>query len=508
MPRCRRHRRSLAALALASVVGLGLVPAWAAAEPGDPGAPAPAGAVPETLTIMTFNIEYGGTIVDLDAILDAIRRADADVVAFNEVYGKAPRLGRLTGYDFVSRRLDVISRYPIVDAPGAQGRYAFIQLAPDRVVALANVHLGSADYGPRRILDGWSRRRVLRVERGTRVVDLRPFLQATDGLAEAGIPTFIVGDTNSPSHQDWTTSTVGLRPQMRFPVAWPVTRLLERRGFVDAWRTVFPDPVADPGLTWPAGRPRSETSWNPRRDAPQDRIDQIWSTGPATAVDAVLVGERGGPGVGVSVRPWGSDHRAPVATFDVTAGTPPVMVSPSPGLVEIGRTLAVTYHAPGDPGERIRIVPRGGDPVTDAIDSLSTPPAAPTDGTLGFPTDVLPPGRYDVVMIDGSDAELARAPVWVREPDAPPLLDVPWRRDTGESVVVSFTSAPGNRFDWIGLYERGADPSSYLDYRYAGGVEEGAVTFDPLLTPGRYVVRYMLTDVYRVVATSGFVVRS
>ena len=114
----------------------------------------PSGVVPTSISIMTFNIEYGGTVVDLDSILAAVRRADADVVAFNEVYGKVARLGRLTGYEYASRRLDLVSRYPLVDAPGSDGRYVFVQLAPGQVVAVTNVHLSSSDYGPRRLLDG------------------------------------------------------------------------------------------------------------------------------------------------------------------------------------------------------------------------------------------------------------------------------------------------------------------------------------------------------------------
>ena len=59
---------------------LSIAPAPAVAQSG--GVPAGA-AVPTSLSIMTFNIEYGGTVVDLDSILTAVRRADADVVAFN-----------------------------------------------------------------------------------------------------------------------------------------------------------------------------------------------------------------------------------------------------------------------------------------------------------------------------------------------------------------------------------------------------------------------------------------
>jgi len=485
---------------------LSIPPTPAMAQSGGDAAGA---AVPTSLSIMTFNIEYGGTVVDLDSILAAVRRADADVVAFNEVYGKVARLGRLTGYDHVSRRLDLVSRYPIVEAPGSDGRFVFVQLAPGRVVAITNVHLPSNDYGPRRLLDGWSRIAVLREERSARLPALRPFVRATRGLPGAGIPTFIVGDLNSPSHEDWTEFTVDLRPQIRFPVAWPATRFLAREGFVDAWRGVHPDPVADAGLTWPAGRPRSDTSWNPRRDAPRDRIDQIWSAGPATATMSELVGERHGPGVDISVRPWGSDHRAVVSTFDVTPGTPPVMVSPIPMLADIGEGLDVTYHAPGGAGERVRIVSRDGDPIADVIDSHGTPPGAATDGTTSFTTDALAAGGYDVVLIDGADAELARAPFWMREPGAPPILDTRWRHGIGEPVEIAFTQAPANRFDWIGLYERGADPlvDYYIDYLYTGAAVDGAATFDSLLPPGRYTAFYLLTDVYRQVASVDFVVR-
>ncbi len=49
--------------------------------------------------------------------------------------------------------------------------------------------------------------------------------------------------------------------------------------------------------------------------------------------------------------------------FDVNPGHAAVMVSPAPMLVEIGDALDVTYHAPGGAGERVRIVPRDGDPV-------------------------------------------------------------------------------------------------------------------------------------------------
>ena len=60
---------------------------------------------------------------------------------------------------------------------------------------------------------------------------------------------------------------------------WPVGRAVEGAGFVDSYRAIHPDPVTDPGLTWPANRPISG-SYNPYRDGdPRDRIDFIYVVG-------------------------------------------------------------------------------------------------------------------------------------------------------------------------------------------------------------------------------------
>ena len=92
---------------------------------------------------------------------------------------------------------------------------------------------------------------------------------------------------------------------------------------------------------------------------------------------------------------------------------------------------------------------------------------------------------------------------------APPILDTRWRHGIGEPIEIGFTQAPGNRFDWIGLYPRGGDPlvDYYLEYRYTEAAVEGSVTFDVLLPPGRYTAYYLLTDVYRQVAGVDFVIK-
>ncbi len=69
-----------------------------------------------------------------------------------------------------------------------------------------------------------------------------------------------------------------------------------------------------------------------------------------------------------------------------------------------------------------------------------------------------------------------------------------------ESIVVSWTNAPGNANDWIGIYPRGVTPGdvSSSAWTYAGEVEEGSVTFTAAenLPPGAWTAWYLLNDGY------------
>ena len=140
---------------------------------------------------------------------------------------------------------------------------------------MSNVHLPSPAYGPRRLLDGWSRRKILRNERATRLPAIKPFVHALAPVTAAGIPAVIMGDFNAPSMQDYTAATVGARPQNRFPIRWPVSAYLLGHGYADSYRQVFPDP---------AGRPRPDLAFgssalghqlepSPRRAPGSDRPD-------------------------------------------------------------------------------------------------------------------------------------------------------------------------------------------------------------------------------------------
>lgn len=272
---------------------------------------------PLPFRLMVFNIEDGGEGVDLGKVIEAIRRADPDAVALQEAMANTARIAEALDWPFASVRTQVISRHPIADPP-AGGGHVFLEIRPGRVVALASVHLPADPYGPEAVASGADPASVVALEQRIRLPSIVRNLAPLPALAEAGMPVFLAGDLNAPSHLDWTGATAGSRKQQRPALDWPVSRAIEDAGFRDTWREIHPDPVAASGLTWWADRPPTG-GWEPGPAAPHDRIDFIHAAGPSSTVDSLIVGEAGRPDVTIAVDPWPSDHRAVVSTFLVSA---------------------------------------------------------------------------------------------------------------------------------------------------------------------------------------------
>jgi endonuclease/exonuclease/phosphatase family metal-dependent hydrolase len=463
---------------------------------------APSSAV--TLKVMSFNIEYGGDVVDFDKVLEAIRETDPDIVGIQEAFGRVGELGKELGMH-ADPRVGVLAKGPILSPGDADGNYAYVEVSPGKVVAVSNLHLPSGNYGPRKILDGLSRPDAIAAEERYRVPPAREDVEPLVGLLQAGVPTFLTGDFNSPSFRDWPGSMVGERPQIRYPMSWPAIEVFEQAGFRDSYREVHPDPKPDPGLTWPAGRPRSDDSWNPPADAPQDRIDFVWGGGPVTAKESVIVGERGADGVSVAIDPWPSDHRAVLSTFEVEPTVPDPFVAVEQALVDLGSPVTVIAQAP-DGGE-VQLVAAGDPADGDVLVNGSVGSSSEGFATVTLATDGLSADAYDVVLLDPSGEELSRAPVWTHEPGAAPsMMTSRASYAKGEPIEVRWTGGPGNKFDWVGVYERGADPQvdSYLTWEHTGGGVGGDLTLDGdstglwPLPPGEYTVFLMADDDYIV----------
>jgi len=520
------------ARALPVIVGLAALFAGAsltaacggASDEGSPGAPSPQ-ATPMTLKVMEFNIEYGGTTVDFAKVVEAVKAADPDVIGLEEAETNTSRLAKAAGYPYWSNAMQVVSRYPLLEPPETKGSYLYVQLQPGRCVALSNVHLPSDEPGPQMIRRGKPVDEVLATEEKVRLPYIQGQLEVLPPLAAQGIPVFLLGDFNAPSHLDYTAEVVGKRDYVKYVVEWPVSMAVEAAGFIDSWRAVYPDPLESLGLTWWAARPKVD-GWNPGPNAPQDRIDFIYSAGPAAATAAQLAGEQGGPEVTFGVRPWPSDHRAVVSTFEVTPGPLPVMVAVSPQVATVGDTVTARYVSPAEGAAELMVVRQGQGPE-NALESDPAPAGPGSSGAVELDTRSFGPGDYEALLLDASHVVQARAPFWVQRPGARPMLrtDSP-AYASGAPIVVTWKNAPANRWDWVGVYKKGAaDPNVdyYLIWQYTGGAGSGTsagtvagtMTMDkdtvegepwPLPT-GDYVLYYLLADGYEWVARTEFRVK-
>jgi hypothetical protein len=333
-------------------------------------------------------------------------------------------------------------------------------------------------------------------------------------LAGRGIPVFLIGDFNSPSHLDWTQAVADARADVPFPVQWPVSKTLANAGFKDSFRVVHPNPVAKPGHTWTPGSPEGE------RVEVHDRIDWVLSSGPATATASRVVGEGGSPNTDIAVDPWPSDHRGIVSTFNLTPAPMPVLVAVQERSLEQGQTLWVRFHATGTTGERVALV-RGSTTAT----SKSTGGAV--DGTLSFATATLAPGAYQAVLRNPSGQAVSRSPFWLYAPGSVTTVSTAKSvYKVGEPIKVSWTKAPGMKFDWLGVYTSGENADNphastcsagycghghYLLYTYTRNTIEASTTFGPgalagyrtwPLGTGTYQIRLLLDDGYRSAAIS------
>lgn len=458
------------------------------------------------LRVMAFNIEWGGTHVSFDKVVEAIREANPDVVAVQEAETNLARLAAEFGWNH-NLRNHVISRYRLIDPPGAGSKYVLVEVAPGKVVAIANVHLPSDPYGEYWIADGRSVDAVIGMERRVRLPAIQPFLEVLPPLADDGMPVFLAGDFNSPSHQDWRPETLNRWPYRRFSVEWPVAKVIEASGFRDAWRQHYPDPIEHPGFTWWAERPRIP-DYNPGpEDSWQSRIDMIWYAGPAEVARSTLVGERGAPDVTIEITPWPSDHRAVLADFVVEPKAMPPLVAAGKRVYREGEGTAIHYSNRSANGNIVISPARAGG---EAATGLRIPTQAMRD-TVTLAQPLPASGRYSLSLEDADGQAVSENEFWVLPADAVPVIAT--GRDSyrqGEAVAVSWKNAPGNRWDWVVIYpEDDSDREGYVAWRHVDARIEGEMTLgaehataDWPLAPGRYVACLLADDGYERLAES------
>ena len=468
---------------------------------------------PRDITIMSFNIEYGGDIVSFDKVIEAIDTSGASIVGINEGEGNVPKIAEELGWPYVDARRAIISKYPLLQPLEEEEAYTYVELSPGNVVAVGNVHLASSPYGPNLISNkGYTEEEIIANEEKVRIPEIEPVLESF-GRVPSGVPRFIMGDLNTPSHRDWTSpEVVGLRPQMKFPVPWPVTQTIEQAQFTDSFRFLHPDVVEDEGLTWPSERPDVKGEWNPPKDANQDRIDFIFSGPGAKPLESFLMGEEGGPGVERSVTPWPSDHRALISSFELDGppAPPPTLVAVQNQMVPIGEPLEVRFHAPS--GSTAIVASPVADDAAPEIARMSI--EGETDGAVTFDTSTWDAAEHWIQLL-GPDRQIEAATrVYLLDPETGPTIstDRPSYR-SGQAIGVEWYGAPANRWDWVGTFEQGAKNGQYIQYEYTDATVAGTTKINGgspgswPLPPGKYSVRLLLDDGYKSVAEADFTVK-
>lgn len=501
---------SLALCAFA--LGMPLLTACSDTSPSE-GAPEPArggttaaqatSTSPMPLSVMVFNVEYGGTPAT-DAVIADLH---PDVVGVLESYNRLPEIARAAGYPYYDVGLQILSTYPILEPSGAHGRYAYLEVRPGEAVAMINTHLDYVQDGPNRLQRGVSVAHVLAAERRVRLSTIRTVLPSVGSLLTSGWPVLLTGDLNEPSHLDWTKQTAAQHGGIG-PVAWPVSRALVAAGLRDSYRLEHPDPVTDPGNTW-GGVAGSHGS--PRR------IDYAYVGGPVDVVSSQVVGERGARDADLRYPRWTSDHRAVLSRLTVTPSPIPTGLSLSSRMTTRGDDVTAYYRLPDDvEAGRVTLTGR----------SAATYPVTGSSGAVHLATGTLQPGGYRVDLREDGGALVATNRLVVRPRSARIHLTTDRTRyPVGRPITVHWTDGPANRWDWVAVYRAGADDphrDSYLVWAYTGGHDAGALppaTHGSLvfgrdqqgrpwpLPPGRYTVHYLLTDQYHSIGSAHFTVR-
>lgn len=199
---------------------------------------------------------------------------------------------------------------------------------------------GSEPYGWDKLKDGPVtdlEAVVARDVTGNRIQMAIDLTEDVEEQAAKGRVCIYAGDLNQPSHLDWTEETKDIRGHGGLVVPWSVSSYLSANGFHDAYRVVYPDPVKNPGFTWPVLNKDAKkvTSWAPEADE-RDRIDFVYyyDSERIAVRKAQLVGpdmtiEHGDPvhdplSKDELIHPanniWCSDHRGLLITFGISIG--------------------------------------------------------------------------------------------------------------------------------------------------------------------------------------------
>ncbi len=318
------------------------------------------------LKVLQFNIWQEGTIVKggFNAIIDEIIRTKADLVALSEVrnYQNTDLSQRIvkalaekgqTFYGQKSQDTGIVSRFPIIKQtalfPVKNDRgsitKAIINMNGIRI-AFYSAHLDyrNCSYYMVRQYCGstWKRlsapvtdtQELLADSRKSKRDDaIKTFISDANIESKKNSLIVLAGDFNEPSHLDWTDAMKNKYDHHGVVISWECTSMLEKAGFTDSYRKIFPNPETHPGFTYPSANkdiPIKRLTWAPKSDE-RERIDFIFYREDKRWLlkDSIIVGPRKSIAYSKEVddnsldkyskpsKIWPTDHKGLLSTFEM-----------------------------------------------------------------------------------------------------------------------------------------------------------------------------------------------
>lgn len=277
----------------------------------------------ESVSVMSFNVWSGeNDEAGRSKLVEIIQAANPDIVGLQEMgASQGIAVANSLGYNFHQQSgggIQILSRYPIV-GQSASNRGAQIELSAGQNVWLFNAHLAAYPYQPYDLRDGvlaQDEGDVIAAANAARGSQLTPYLNEMADLVASGLPVFLTGDFNEPSHLDWTQAAADATPRsFDLEVEYPTSKRIADAGMSDSFRAVRPDEVNDRAYTWTPGYPPPTLDEN----EVHDRIDFVYHSGNGVIATAAATAgiDSSNPNTDIAVAGYNSDHRAVMVTFDL-----------------------------------------------------------------------------------------------------------------------------------------------------------------------------------------------
>lgn len=242
---------------------------------------------PKTFSVMAWNILHGANDIENgpENAIQIIKEIDPDVILMVETYGSGKKIADALGYNFhliapegtalndKRTNLSIFSKYPFgeridTDHPFYLGGREIV-IHGQKIRFFSNwFHYLPWNDEPEKMgktvaeLLDWEKTET----KYGMIQKVLPYIKEYASQTDS-IPMVFGGDMNTPSHLDWGEETKEIHNGLVVP--WYSTKILEDVGLIDTYRTLNPDPIDHPGITW-----------NTKEKKDSHRIDYIFYKGP------------------------------------------------------------------------------------------------------------------------------------------------------------------------------------------------------------------------------------